>query len=158
MTIRQITFWLFILLGTSAVAQTWQLLPNAPIAPGFRHDDVFFINADTGWVCNLQGNIYKTTDGGQTWNTIYNDPNKVFRCIGFLNSTKGFAGNFGYYPGNPPTDTMPIFETLDGGFTWNPITNINGPLPKGICGLNIVNDTVIYGVGRVYGPAYYIKT
>jgi hypothetical protein len=43
---------------------------------------------------------------------------------------------------------MSIFETLDRGFTWNPISNINGPLPKGICGLNIVNDTVIYGVGR----------
>ncbi len=155
---KSISTFILVLLNSLAISQTWHVLPNAPIAPGFRHDDIYFINADTGWVCNLEGNIYRTNDGGQSWNTIYNDTNKIFRCIGFLNATKGFAGNFGYYPGNPPTDTMPIFETNDGGFTWNPIVNVNGPLPKGICGLNIVNDTVIYGVGRVYGPAYFLKS
>lgn len=47
----------------TAYSQTWQLLPNSPSA-GFRHDDLFFINLDTGWVVNVDGYIYRTNDGG----------------------------------------------------------------------------------------------
>lgn len=30
---------------------------------GGRHDDVLFTDPDTGWIVNVRGEIYKTTDG-----------------------------------------------------------------------------------------------
>jgi photosystem II stability/assembly factor-like uncharacterized protein len=140
-----------------AHSQSWTLLSNSPAA-GFRHDDLFFINPDTGWVVNVDGYIYKTTDGGNSFITQLNQPSTSFRCVGFANAAKGWAGNLGTGSWSPTTDTLPLYQTLDSGNTWQAVTNITGPLPKGICGISVVNDTVVYACGRVGGPAYIMKT
>jgi len=41
---------------------------------------------------------------------------------------------------------------------WQPVTSISGPLPKGVCGINVLNDSIAFAVGRVGGPAYFLKT
>ncbi|MFI5220823.1 MAG: hypothetical protein ACHQK8_00750 [Bacteroidia bacterium] len=138
--------------------QVWRVLPNSPLSASFRHDDLYFINPDTGWVCNVDGNIYETTDAGATWKKQISMPNTSFRCIGFINAMKGWAGNLGIGRWSPTVDTLPLYETKDGGNTWQPVLNISGPLPQGICGINVVNDSVVYAVGRVGGPAYLLKT
>ena len=51
-----------------------------------------------------------------------------------------------------------IYRTTNGGVSWNPIDNFIGTKPRGICGLSVVNDSVIYGVGRVRGPVYFLKS
>jgi photosystem II stability/assembly factor-like uncharacterized protein len=142
----------------SAFSQMWRMLPNSPASVSFRHDDVYFIGEDTGWVCNVDGNIYRTTDAGATWVTQLSQPNTSFRCLGFVNSRKGWSGNLGPGRWSPTIDTVPLYETNDGGTTWNPAQNISGTLPKGICGINVIDDSVIYAVGRVGGPAYLLKT
>ena len=43
----------------------WRVLPNAPV-PGYRHEDVVFVSPTTGWVVNFNGEIFNTTNGGQT--------------------------------------------------------------------------------------------
>jgi photosystem II stability/assembly factor-like uncharacterized protein len=136
-------------------AQSWHLLPNSP-AQTFRHDDLWFINKDTGWVVNVNGEIWKTKDGGNTWSHIFQQASS-FRCVSFFDSTHGVVGNLG--PGNwaPTNDTNPLYITSDGGDTWT-LPTINGPKPKGICGLWKVNDTVIVGTGRFDGPAYFVKS
>jgi len=138
-------------------SQSWSLLSNSPSA-GFRHDDLYFVNADTGWVVNVEGYIYKTTDGGNAWGTQLFQPATSFRCVGFSNANKGWAGNLGPGSWSPTSDTIPLYQTVDGGNTWQPVTNISGPLPKGICGISVVNDSVVYAVGRVGGPCHIIKT
>ncbi len=149
---------LFYLLAFNQLfAQSWQLLPNSPSA-GFRHDDMYFINKDTGWVVNVDGYIYKTTDGGNSFTTQLHQSATSFRCVGFANETKGWCGNLGTGSWSPTTDTMPLYQTLDGGSTWQAVTTISGPLPKGICGISVVNDMVVYAVGRVGGPCYILKT
>jgi len=42
----------------------WVSLPNGPVAsPAFgRHDDVFFVSPDSGWVVNGAGEIHRTTE------------------------------------------------------------------------------------------------
>ena len=46
----------------------WHVLPDSPMRKeGLRHDDLFFTDPDTGWVVNVSGEIYKTTDGGESW-------------------------------------------------------------------------------------------
>jgi len=62
----------------------WVPLPNAPIAPTAyeRHDDVFFVTPDSGWVVNGAGQIHRTTDGGQSWILQTTVPNYL-RSVGF---------------------------------------------------------------------------
>src|SRR6185295_17214145 len=113
-------------------------------------DDVYFVSPDSGWVVNGAGEIHRTTDGGQTW-THQTTVANYLRCVGFATSLKGWAGAlFG-----PPL----LYVTNDAGVTWTAITGIPNPQPTGICGLSVVNASVVYGVGRYDGPpATLIKT
>ena len=149
---------LLLILAQWSFSQTWQMLPNAPAAE-FVNDDIFFINEQKGWMVNLDGFIYRTEDGGDSWDTLLIQPGTAFRCIGFTDSLHGFAGNLG--PGSwisNVTDTIPLYETHDGGLSWSPVTAINGFIPAGICGINVVDDSVIYAVGRYAGPCAIMKS
>lgn len=153
----RLTFIILVFLPSLLFSQTWSLLPNSPSA-GFRHDDIYFVNPDTGWVVNVDGYIYKTTDGGGSFATQLFQPATSFRCVGFADENKGWAGNLGTGSWSPGTDTIPLYQTIDGGNSWQPVTNISGPIPAGICGINVVNDSVVYAVGRVGGPGFIVKT
>jgi photosystem II stability/assembly factor-like uncharacterized protein len=126
---------------------SWQALPNAPTV-GSRHDDVFFINPTVGWVVNLGGEIYKTMDGGASWQLQLLGPN-AFRSVGFADSLHGWAGTL---------DSDLLFQTRDGGATWTRVQNIPEPKPEGICGLSVVNAAVVYGCGRYNHTPRVIKT
>jgi photosystem II stability/assembly factor-like uncharacterized protein len=143
------TFFIF---SSSLFAQSWHLLTNSP-AQTFRHDDLYFINADTGWVINVSGQVWRTNDGGNTWNKLIQQSSS-FRCVGFFDSIHGCIGNLG--PGNwaPTNDTNPLYVTSDGGKTLS-LPIIIGPKPKGICGMSIINDTAIAACGRFDGPPYF---
>jgi photosystem II stability/assembly factor-like uncharacterized protein len=150
---------LILLLSASLMAMSQvylEPLPNSPVA-SWRHDDVWFLNEELGWVCNVDGEIWKTTDGGDSWVLQLDQPTS-FRCITFADEMHGWVGNLG--PGNwaPTDDTNVIYSTDDGGETWNAATNISGPIPAGICGIQAVNADVIYAVGRWLGPAYFMSS
>jgi photosystem II stability/assembly factor-like uncharacterized protein/pimeloyl-ACP methyl ester carboxylesterase len=130
--------------------------------PG-KQDDITFINEKEGWYVNGYGSIYHTKDGGETWEKQIEKKGTFFRCIAFVDSLNGFAGTVGtdYFPN--VTDTIPLFRTIDGGKTWNPVSYL-GPYVKGLCALDIVREQYInhgstdykihiYGVGRVGSPA-----
>lgn len=146
-----------LLAGRAGYAQSWALLPSSPVA-GFRHDDLFFVHPDTGWVVNVDGYIYRTTDGGQSFAQQLFQPATSFRCVGFADARRGWAGNLGPGSWSPTTDTIPLYQTSNGGATWQPVTTITGFRPKGICGIDVVTDSVVYAVGRVGGPACILKT
>ncbi len=117
-----------------------------------RFDDVFFLNATTGWAVNgFFAAVYKTTDGGTTWTEQLNEADLegdfYFRTLTFLNETTGFLG----------TLNGTFFKTEDGGTTWTEVTNIS-PNPPAICGLNTVGDATIYGCGAFFTPAHIIKS
>lgn len=137
---------------------TWNNLPAAPYN-GAKQDGVFFLNKDTGWVVNGSGRIHRTLDGGTTWVQQANSPGTYFRAVAFMNEQVGFAGNIGpdYFPN--VSDTHPLYRTVDGGNSWVDVTStISGPVPTGICAIEVVNEQVIYAGGRVGGPATIIKS
>lgn len=83
--------------------------------------DMFFLNADTGisvggWCANCGGNpnkqcsfIFRTTNGGDTWNLQENDTTiSGYNAVFFANDT------LGYVVGTGGT----IKRTIDGGQTW----------------------------------------
>lgn len=130
-------------------APRWTLLPDSPLHP-YRHDDVFFLDPDHGWVVGGVG-VYRTTDGGVSWEMTADPGPDLYRSTGFVSTEKGWIGAlFG---------PIQLYETVNGGFTLTDITErIQPAIGGGICGLWVVNDQVAYGVGQYLGPAYVIKT
>jgi len=70
------------------------------------------------------------------------------RSVEFLNDSIGFAGSL----------DGQLFKTTDGGNSWLDISNLLNPNVAGICGLNAIADSIIYGVGIWSEPAYVIKS
>jgi photosystem II stability/assembly factor-like uncharacterized protein len=164
---RTLFFLLCLSLLTSSLFAgdpSWQKLKTEPWKG--KQDDIFFINEQTGWYVNGYGRIYRTGDGGATWQLLLEQKGSFFRCIAFIDSLTGFAGTVGtdYFPN--VTDTIALYKTTDGGRSWSPCS-YTGPYVKGLCALDIVTEQVvdhgnigyrhhIYGVGRVGGPASFI--
>jgi len=109
-----IVLLLFIILSDGNAQTTplqWQKQTTIPY-PG-KQDDICFVNDSSGWYCNGQGKIYHTYNGGNSWEKVFEKPGTFFRCIAFIDSLNGFAGNVGtdYFPG--VKDTIPLYKTND---------------------------------------------
>lgn len=124
----------------------WNYLPNAPDSNG-RIDDVFFLNSQLGWSADSGGRIFKTTDGGATWENVYST-NSYFRCIEFLDENIGYAG----------TLNAQFLRTTDGGHTWTNLAPNISPVPQAVCGISIVDSLVGYAVGQWDTPGFFLKT
>lgn len=141
--------------AASAQVLTWQELPSAPQTS--RHNDVFFVSTATGWIVNGAGEIFKTEDGGGSWDPQFSKSDAHFRSVGFVNPLRGFAGNVGFGEFGA-TDRSALYETSDGGNSWHPMAVWQGRSPTGLCGMQVVNDSVVVAVGRVRGPASFART
>lgn len=163
MTFRRLFFLACLFFPGIFFAQyNWSPCPNAP--ESWRLDDIYFLNPQMGWAISpyygsstpmKYGQIYRTNDGGNTWQLLVDSSFTYYRSIGFADSLTGWVGNLAFAT-NP--DTIPFYQTSDGGLTWQPVTNISGPSPKGICGISVVTDSVAYAYGRWFGPAVLLKT
>lgn len=111
---------------------------NAPMATS-RTDDIWFLDPSTGWAVNNNGNILFTADGGKTWQQQAHKPEAYLRCVGFANRLKGWVGT--------TTPTERLYKTTDGGQTWPTVENLPAICPAKICGLSVVNESVVYASG-----------
>ncbi len=154
----------FLLLFSSLAAQTltWKNTNYSYTANPSRINDLFFLDPNTGFAVNGRGQINKTTDGGNSWTRQLNIGTYThFRSVGFFDSLNGFAGALGWGdPNNTAArDTAILYKTTNGGTTWIPEPQLtSGTIERGFCGMHVFNDSVIYAVGRVRGPAWFYKT
>ena len=149
---------LLLLCNVLYAQKAWRTLPNAPnfIGPFSKLDDVHFINENTGWTIRATGDVFKTTDGGETWETQAN-LGEFLRCVKFANDKVGYIGSLqGVFGG--PGSVSRIFKTIDGGSTWTDLTSAISPAPIGVCGISVVNEKTVYGCGAFYRPARVYKT
>jgi photosystem II stability/assembly factor-like uncharacterized protein len=136
--------------ASTAAQLSWRPT-NAPVASS-RTDDIWFTDRQTGWAVNSNGQIVKTTDGGDSWTEQLHDPEVYFRCLGFASATRGWAGTL--------TTSKTLFETSDGGATWTVVTSLPANAPSAICGMSVVNDQVVYASGTNFPnrPPRMMKT
>lgn len=88
---------------------------NLNAAIGFDADDIFFVNADTGYLCaDFSINLYKTTNGGANWflsnNGITQHPSKLF----FLNNNTGYCGA-----------DFTLYKTTNAGANWSLVSSFS---------------------------------
>lgn len=106
---------------------SWRLLtPTVSTATNYTVES---FDTTTAWVTGTVGGsanvtIWKTTDGGTTWNSQYNNP------TGFGDGVKFFDSNNGVYFGDPdpwPSGNWELLTTSNGGTVWNRVPRTNFP-------------------------------
>ena len=73
--------------------------------------DVFFADANNGWIVGNLGSIQHTNDGGTTWTTQSSGVNDELRSVYFADVNTGWAVGL----------NETILKTIDGGTTWTVI-------------------------------------
>jgi photosystem II stability/assembly factor-like uncharacterized protein len=82
-----------------------------------------FVDAHTGFYGTGKGKLYRTQDGGQSWHLVWSKPGAFIRALGFIDARHGFLGNLGAGLADV-TDTTPLYDTKDGGVTWEAAKNL----------------------------------
>ena len=153
--------------ATITAPESWLKLASDPY-PG-KQDDIVFVTPEIGWYGNGKGRVYGTRDGGRSWALLWEKPGTYVRALGFIDEKRGILGNIGTDDFPDVTDDKPLYLTSDGGRSWVPAGSIVGPVPKGICAIDILRQPFVNaGVldtritlragGRVGGPAYLMTS
>jgi photosystem II stability/assembly factor-like uncharacterized protein len=114
-----------ILLGTEDNGQTWREVHERVSGAGLDH--LQFADVETGWTSGLSFAplpqdpfLLMTTDGGKTWRAraIFDEPRFGSIQQFFFDDKKGGSLVIDHGPGSAD-DRYELFETNDGGETWN---------------------------------------
>lgn len=137
---RKILPALLIIISSFNSYSQWTTVPNAPTET--RFDDVTFINDSVGYIAQ-SFHLFKTTDGGQTWNQHSTLP--LFSGGGYVRSLEFINDSVGFY-GTLPSTSVPgrLYRTGDGGLTFTQC-NIMSATDGGVCGIAHFGNTVIGG-------------
>jgi len=86
-------------------------------------EDAFFIDENRGWLVGKEQQGYAfvliTEDGGDTWAKVKVQEADAFKSVSFLSAEEGYATSHGY------GDDSKLFHTLDGGNTWEIVSELN---------------------------------
>jgi len=91
---------------TINAGETWSLIPNFNNAT--KYLKVAFINKDEGFIMDAR-NLSKTTDGGQSWQSIYTITSNAFTTFCCIDFQTIFLGD----------DNGQIFRTNNCGLSWD---------------------------------------
>ena len=129
-------------LNADAATPVWDTVktfPNGSLAP--QPKMIRFANQDTGYVTFNRGKVYRTTDGGATWNDI--SPDTTVNSNGTANYTalSVINGKTLYIGGT----SRKIFKSIDAGATWTDLTLPVPTAPNPVnsftnIGLMVMND------------------
>ncbi len=136
-------FTILFLLETSISAQWTNILTNNKV-----YGSCFATSPDTCFVAASNGSIFRTTNGGVSWDsaqTVFNSS--------WVNDVYFPSANIGYACGGTAFGMHPclIAKTIDGGLTWDSLLS-NGGFYE-FTNIFFVNDSVGY-----CGGDYFVKT
>ena len=123
------------------------------------HFEVWYADSNTIYVISQGGYIFRSLDGGLTFNSIKDNTgtnvqagagNIFTSCIHMWKDTTGINGGLDYgviaqqEDLTQPTSDVKVWKTLDGGVTWSQL-NSNNPIKNTILSTDLVgNATGIY--------------
>lgn len=86
---------------------------------------------------NDTATILKSTNGGNSWTVVYNQPGRWLRSISFINQITGFAVG----------DSSIILTTTDGGNNWQPVSSpVSSRSFTGVVFTDNTNGYIIGGI------------
>ena len=97
-------------------------------------NDVVFVNTTTGFAVSSSGNIFKTSNSGDSWAFFSSGVTVKLNAICF------YDANYGYIVGDSGT----ILKTTDGGATW---VQQNSPTTNHLYGVYALDSNLVYAVG-----------
>ncbi len=127
----------------------FQLVSGVRIAVDPRNSDVVYVAVYTNG--SLPGGIYKSTNGGSSWNEMNNGLDTQDRQINSLaispkNPNELFLGIY--------SSQHVLFRTTDGGMSWSDFTNgLSGSGTVNSIAIDTLNDRVYVGVYLSPGPS-----
>lgn len=93
---------------------TWTKVDlSSGVTQSFR--DISFPSSSIGYVSGTSGRVIKTTDGGNSWNTLNTGTTAALVNTQFINDNLGFISGGG-------TGGKIIYKTTDGGINWTDVT------------------------------------
>ncbi|MCI4441953.1 MAG: T9SS type A sorting domain-containing protein [Lentimicrobium sp.] len=100
--------------GTNWTRVNGANIPNPDINGEYGYENIYAVSGDTIWFGTDRGRIYKSNDKGLTWNAYDSVYSTDFASdkFTFSDANKGILMIEG---------TQKIYNTTDGGATWNPI-------------------------------------
>ncbi len=134
-TVYCVGFFETILKSTNG-GENWIVIKNGPWGEGPSQRSVFFINPNTGWIGGTAYYIYKTTNGGTTFDSTYVFWG-YFNDIYFKDSLTGLIC----------ADGSGMFKTTNGGLNWVQIQLPNGGVLGSFEKLNVINNQYVWVVG-----------
>jgi photosystem II stability/assembly factor-like uncharacterized protein len=131
---------------TSDAGQSWEKLSRTPvgdvqqqrdtrIAPSFANykPALWFKDAENGLMARLDGEVYATSDGGETWKTVWRVDSGI-NDIFFVNNRDGWiVGGEGL-----------VARTSDGGWTWS---LASAPTKADLISVFFINTQIGWAVG-----------
>lgn len=105
----------------------------------FNVETLHFLNSTCAYVCHPNG-IFKTTNGGLSWQQIYNETTSAnVTCLRFYDTLRGVAYREGYG----------ILRTYDGGVNWT----LSNEVTDKINSIFYIDSLNLYAAGQ-YGVVY----
>ena len=118
-------FWL-VAPAQSTVAQAidW------PIPDSWQSDaeltDLFFIDAQRGWVVGERGTVLRTENGGADWQAVHLGTSCRLESVFFLDDQNGWIAG-GYYTPRASSSRAVMFRTSNGGQSWQEVRSLTIP-------------------------------
>jgi photosystem II stability/assembly factor-like uncharacterized protein len=143
----KVIIFLFLLPTVLLAQQThpdslWHTTPTSPHQPnGARFEDLYTFDDKSGYGIDYSGHLYGFNKDSN-WTLIISDSSGAryndTRSVAFLTKDQGWIGLL--------NNKVPLLKTNDGGKSWQ-VVPMPSPSPMGICGLSLVNDTLLFGAG-----------
>lgn len=133
------------ILKTEDGGETWTLTAtNTGVSAILQ--TVYVIDTDHVWVGAANGRLWYTENGGVTWSE------RIFAgsAVGTINNIKFLPGSslFGFMAHNNATPVGTIYFTIDGGYSWDPITLFTN---TGINGIAVIDENTLFITGEAQG-------
>ena len=93
-------------LMSGALYPQWYVTHNPSTSESLT--SIYFVNNDDGWIAGTHGTVFKTTNGGEEWQSLNTNYNGTITKIFFIDENNGWAFN--------TEGTFLI--TSDGGLNW----------------------------------------